>query len=41
MYKIGEFHKLFTAFASVLYQMYNFRLQLEFAYADTTRPLML
>ena len=23
MYKTGEFHKLFTTFASVLYQIYN------------------
>ena len=41
MYKIGEFHKLFTKFASVLYQIYDSRLRLEFVYADTTRPLML
>ena len=29
-YKIGEFHKPFTTLASVLYQIYNFRLRLEF-----------
>ena len=41
IYKIVEFHKLFTTSASVLYQIYNSSLRLEFVDPDTTRPLML
>ena len=35
MYNIGDFHEPFTTFASVLCQLNNSRLWLEFVYADT------